>query len=350
MAMPRTSLLIAARNEARNLPGLFAALDALQTPNGGLELWIANDHSTDGTGNLLDAWAAQRPLVRILHVTDRLPGLAGKTNALVQIARQCQGYYLLFTDADCLPCPTWAAAMVAELDAHPTVGITTGTTAIRTKGGLFEGYQAMDWLAAVYAIRVFAAMGVPITAMGNNMACTRVAYLAAGGYEAAGHSITEDFTLFQNIRKAGYGFLHRFNNKVLVYTHAQPNAEAWMSQRKRWFSGALQLPFTSQLPFWVQVATYPTALLLALVNPYWALVLVVGKYVSTTLSVVVPMLVLKELRALRYALLFEPITTWSCCYLTYRYFSNRSVEWKGRVYGEELLPENSAGEKMPDAG
>ncbi len=70
------SVVIAARDEAERLPALVAALEA-QT-HADFEVVAVDDHSTDATPSVLNAWADHDDRVRIVTHT----GAAGKKHAL----------------------------------------------------------------------------------------------------------------------------------------------------------------------------------------------------------------------------------------------------------------------------
>lgn len=96
---PRVSVVVPARNEARNLPGLLASLAAADYPD--FEIVVVDDRSTDGTREL--ARRAARGNARALTVVEgrELPeAWLGKPWACHQGAEAATGDLLLFTDAD----------------------------------------------------------------------------------------------------------------------------------------------------------------------------------------------------------------------------------------------------------
>jgi chlorobactene glucosyltransferase len=79
---PRVTVLIPARNEEANIEKCLDGVFAQDYPN--LDVVVADDRSTDATGQILDRLAAAHPNLRIVHCTqaDILPGWAGKSNAI----------------------------------------------------------------------------------------------------------------------------------------------------------------------------------------------------------------------------------------------------------------------------
>ncbi|MDP5172073.1 MAG: glycosyltransferase family 2 protein [Bacteroidia bacterium] len=95
---PLISILIPARNEARNLPVLLAQLDRLSHPN--LEILILDDNSEDDTPQILAQWAAQHPRHTTLSGKALPSGWLGKHWACHQLAAAATGAYFLYLDAD----------------------------------------------------------------------------------------------------------------------------------------------------------------------------------------------------------------------------------------------------------
>jgi cellulose synthase/poly-beta-1,6-N-acetylglucosamine synthase-like glycosyltransferase len=95
---PRISLVFAARDEEEKLPAALATLEKLNYPN--LEIVAVDDRSQDGTGCILDEFAAAHPRLKAVHVHELPVGWLGKTHALQKGYETASGEWLLFTDAD----------------------------------------------------------------------------------------------------------------------------------------------------------------------------------------------------------------------------------------------------------
>ena len=97
-ACPRISVLFSARDEEEKLPAALRTLMEIDYPD--FEVVAVDDRSRDRTGEILDAFAAAYPRLRVVHV-DRLPeGWLGKPHGLVKAYDASSGEWLLFTDAD----------------------------------------------------------------------------------------------------------------------------------------------------------------------------------------------------------------------------------------------------------
>lgn len=87
---PSVSILLAAHNEERNLPGKLACLRVLHYPRHLLQIVIASDGSTDGTDDLLRQAPDVVPV--LLHPA------VGKAEAINQAARAATGEILVCLD------------------------------------------------------------------------------------------------------------------------------------------------------------------------------------------------------------------------------------------------------------
>jgi glycosyltransferase involved in cell wall biosynthesis len=110
---PQVSLIVAARNEARNIEAGVRSLLALDYLR--LELLVVNDRSTDATGAILDRVAAEHPRLNVVRLTELPAGWLGKNHALHYGARRAAGEWLLFSDADVVMEPTALARAVGYL-------------------------------------------------------------------------------------------------------------------------------------------------------------------------------------------------------------------------------------------
>jgi cellulose synthase/poly-beta-1,6-N-acetylglucosamine synthase-like glycosyltransferase len=115
-APPRVSVIVAARNEERNIREALQSLLRLDYPD--YQLIVVDDRSEDGTGCILDKMAAADRRLRVIHLAALPTGWLGKNHALWTGSRQADGDLLLFTDADIVMEATLLTRAVAYLQAH----------------------------------------------------------------------------------------------------------------------------------------------------------------------------------------------------------------------------------------
>jgi 1,2-diacylglycerol 3-beta-glucosyltransferase len=325
---PRVSILVAARNEEGTIERCLRALAALNYPASQLEILIADDSSTDDTAAVVQRFIADKPQFRLLPIRHRLGTARGKSNALAHLCRAATGAYFLITDADMALAPGWVQAMLAA--APPGVGVVTGIT---TAGGsLFGRWQGLDWLFGLNLIRLLTDLGLPITAVGNNMLVTRAAYESIGGYEALAFSITEDLQLFTQIVAQGWGYRNLIDPRTLGVSVAQPTVRHLLHQRKRWMKGAGRLPwqlgalFSSYGVFYT-VLGWPGLLPLPTMLALWA-----GKVLCQTAFLAITLRQAGHRERLSVLLLYEwYLLAMSLAVLAYTAWPG-AIQWKERRY------------------
>lgn len=104
MGAPAISVIVPARNAAATI-GRAAAAIAAQKVEGGLELIVVDDGSTDATARIAEEAGA-----KVLRGPALGPGAARNRGAAGAAAPR-----LAFTDADCFPAPGWAAVGLEAL-------------------------------------------------------------------------------------------------------------------------------------------------------------------------------------------------------------------------------------------
>jgi cellulose synthase/poly-beta-1,6-N-acetylglucosamine synthase-like glycosyltransferase len=236
---PLVSVLIAARNEEANIAACLDAICAQTYPAERMEIWVGNDQSEDGTAEIVMCYEKAYPNIHSLLIESQWKHLKGKANVLAQLAHKARGDYYFITDADVAVQPDWIKTMLASFTTG--VGVITGVTAVEGKS-LFARLQNAEWLFYTAHGDMNAKKDKPVTAMGNNMAVTKQAYWKTGGYENIPFSVTEDYELFKRVIKNGHTFKSVFLQGALAYTKPLPTFKALLYQRKRWFTGAFQLP------------------------------------------------------------------------------------------------------------
>ncbi|NYF09996.1 hypothetical protein HDC94_001152 [Leifsonia sp. AK011] len=106
-AAPMVSVVVAFHDDAARVETALRQLAAIDYPNA--EFLLVDDGSTDATPGLLDAFAAERPAVRVLHNPENR-GVAASRNRAVA---EATGQYLWFADPD----DRWDAGMLGQLVA-----------------------------------------------------------------------------------------------------------------------------------------------------------------------------------------------------------------------------------------
>ena len=206
---PSITVIVPARNEAADISPCLASL--LQQDYANLCIIAVNDRSTDPTGAIIDALAAQHPTkLRALHITELPPGWLGKTHAMALAARQTiaadDPAYLLFTDADVVFRHDAIRRSLAQAIATRADHFVTLPTPLFKSPGeamLLGFLQVMGhWASRLWRVDNPKALRDAVGIGAFNLVCTP-AYLQLGGFERLRMQIVEDVTLARRIKLAG---------------------------------------------------------------------------------------------------------------------------------------------------
>ena len=186
------------------------AFPSFRSNDSQLEILVLDDHSSDGTSELVQDLARQNPRLRLLQGKDLPPGWTGKAWACQQLANEAQGEYLLFIDAD---------TRLADLTLSQAVD-----HARREKADLLSLWPYLEsktWSERLVIpfVHLFILLYLPHwmggrsaslgAANGQFLLFRREAYEKIGGHTAVRGHLVEDIALARKMRAAGLRVLNR---------------------------------------------------------------------------------------------------------------------------------------------
>ncbi len=243
------SVLLAVRNEEKNILRCLSALAEQEYPINDIEILIGNDQSNDRSKELILAFINDKPHFKLIDIQGNIGTAKGKGNVIAHLAHVAEGDYFLITDADVAVPKTWAGGMKAGFNTNH-IGIVTGFTVIGTSPNkkILHLLDSIDWINNIGLMNVASMLRIPTNSMGNNMAVSKTAYLQTGGLEVQPFMITEDLAMFKAIVKNNWQFVHLHSADILGITQPQETFYDLLQQRKRWLNGALKIPIYLTIP------------------------------------------------------------------------------------------------------
>ncbi|ALD22680.1 hypothetical protein AM218_08500 [Hymenobacter sp. DG25A] len=265
--IPKISVLIAARNEAGNLPGLLQDLQAQTLPAARFEVIVVDDYSSDTTASLVRQWAEQVSFsLRLLALSDAPGQGTGKKAALEAALAVAQAPWVVCTDADCRVPADWLR-LHALAASNPATHLVSAPVRLTGSG----------WLAQLQALEMAGLVGVgaagigqkaPTMCNGANLGYRRSTFTAVGGFAGNSHLASgDDEFLLHKIQQrypSGVQFLKESN--ATVSTATQPTIPALLRQRVRWASKWPHYQTTAPQRLAVLVLLTNLALFLGLVS------------------------------------------------------------------------------------
>ena len=287
----RVSVLLAARNEENNIERCLRSLNNLDFPIQNIEICIGDDDSNDRTADIIHKYIKDEPQFHYYKISENIAGLKGKANVLAQLSHKAQGEYFFYCDADIEVSSTWITSMLSQFKEN--TGVVVGLTRMK-KNHFLADLLSLEWLFILTVIRFLALFKIPVTGLGNNMAVTKEAYFAVGGYEKIGFSIVEDFALFMAIVKKKYGFVQTYTKNVVSSSEPILSLKDLVVQRKRWMKGVIESPLILQICIISCALFIPSMLILSIWDPQRSIDMVVSHYAFITGISALSILILKQ--------------------------------------------------------
>jgi len=324
------TVIVAARNEEKNILRCMKSLNSLIYPEGKLEIILVDDRSTDETGKIIDGYICDKPKFKKILTKKEIGILKGKTNALANALELARGEIILTTDADCEVNPLWVKTTASYYKED--IGVVNGFTTQFANSG-FSGMQALDFIYLLTAAAGMINLKKPLSCIGNNMSYRKKAYMEVGGYESLPFSVTEDFNLMWSIYSLGkYKIILPLDKCALITSMPCSDFKNLYRQKKRWAVGGIDIPFRGYLVMAWGFLTHTCMLLTPLFFSAVCLYLLIFKL---AIDFFVLYFVHKQLgitKNLRYFIHFQIYYLLYVIALPFIIGISRKVIWKGREY------------------
>ena len=226
-------VLVAAKNEVAVIEQLVNNLLALRYGEGQLQLWIVDDGSVDGTGEILDRLQQQHSSLHVIHRPSEARGW--KSGALNAVLPHLKGEWLLVLDADAQVDP----ALLERL--HPLLKDNSRALQLRkavsnADCNLLTRVQAVEMAVDALIQQGRIAHQGCGELRGNGQVVPRQALLRCGGFNEA--TITDDLDLTMRLQLHGVPIAVVWNPPVAE--EAVSSIGALWRQHQRWAEGGLQ--------------------------------------------------------------------------------------------------------------
>lgn len=205
---PSLSICIPARNEEASIGQLLSSLQPFVRPD--MEILVLDDHSTDGTAQVIRQHEPDLPALRLLQGASLPTGWTGKNWACHQLAQQARGEVLLFVDAD-----VWleSDALGATLDALRNYRADALSAFPRQQ---LDGVVSKA-VVPIMDLLLYAFLPLQLVhrtrarslaaANGQWIAFRRSCYEAIGGHAGLRSEVVEDIALARTVKQHGFRML-----------------------------------------------------------------------------------------------------------------------------------------------
>lgn len=219
------SILIACRNEEKNLPRLFDHLKRINYPSDKFEVIIVDDASSDNSAQLITDFTDEKENFHSILLKEKSNEYKGKKAALKAAAENAKFDFLLFTDADCFPEPEWISSYNKYISEK--TGFVIGSYKEINVSRFRKFCNQIS--SAIYASTT--GLRFPFSAAGGNMAVRKKTFQQVGGYQKIKHNLAgDDKQLLTLIKKTGCEI--RYNPEILVSTTGDHSNSHHKNRRK----------------------------------------------------------------------------------------------------------------------
>lgn len=337
------SVLIPARNEQGNIRATLEAV--LANRNADFEVIVLDDHSTDQTAAIVEAFARRDSRVRLESAPPLPPGWCGKQHACHVLAGLARNPLLVFIDADVRLAPDALSKMAGFMKSRSEVALASGVP--RQELGTFSerlllplihfvllGYLPMAFMRWTKMVGFSAGCGQLFIARAE-------AYRATGGHANIRSTLHDGVKLPRLFRRAGFRTDLFDATDIATCRMYHTNAETWRGLGKNATEG-LGAPGT--------IVPMTILLLGGQVLPLLVLMLALNlnsnvlplATVATALVYLPRLLAVWRFRQPLGSALLHPVGVMTLLAIQWaallRQWRGKPSEWKGRQYGAPAVP------------
>lgn len=270
------SVIVAARNEEKNIGKLIAAVQKQNYPSHLFELIIVDDHSTDKTADVIKPFLSNQIQLIALSVSDKAT-VAYKKAAIDVGIKNSKGDLIITTDADCTMSENWLSTIAAYYEQHHPKMIVMPVV-IKNNHSFLGRFQTLDFMSLQGITGASVHKKIHGMCNGANLAYTRNIFNEVNGFAGIDHIASGDDMLLMHKISKNYKneILFLKSKNVIVETQPETSIADFINQRIRWASKADKYEDKS---------LFPVLLLVYLVNLMMAILFFICMFFNFEFSI-----------------------------------------------------------------
>jgi cellulose synthase/poly-beta-1,6-N-acetylglucosamine synthase-like glycosyltransferase len=230
------SVIIAGKNEKKNIPFLFDSLKKINYPENDFEIIFVDDNSTDDTLLLAKGMLNEFTNLRVIPATNKK--YQGKKGALSVGINESRFDYILITDADCITGKEWLYYYTKKFNEG--YDFLFGNAPFIKKPGLINKFSRFENLRTFFLYRTALKLHLPYSAAARNFGFRKSSFIKIKGYENTTETLSgdDDLLLREAVKnKMKIGFVEAPGSEV--FSFAPDNFRNYLAQKTRHTKTAL---------------------------------------------------------------------------------------------------------------
>lgn len=245
------SVIIAARNEQKNIGLCIESILKQTYPANLFEIVVVDDHSIDSTAAIVDSFKRNNiTLIKLADFEGSKNLNSYKKKAIETGIGLAKGSLIVTTDADCIVQQAWLTTIASYFEETGSVFIAAPVTYADPSSNdssfkkLFKIFQSLDFMTLQGITGASVYKKVHNMCNGANLAYEKSAFHKVNGFEGIDNIASgDDMLLMHKIEKkypGKIGYIKSTN--VIVQTQPSENLKEFINQRVRWASKADRYP------------------------------------------------------------------------------------------------------------
>jgi len=225
------SVIVACRNEEKELPLLLSDLAAQHYSQDNSEVVIVDDGSADSTYATASGFTGIKNY-KVIGNTG-----SGKKKAIKTGVEACMGDLVITADADCRMGPGWLET-IASFHSEQKPEMITGPVVLKGTKGFFQRFQELEFLSLQGITAGTANAGNPVMCNGANLSFVKNAYSASAEQMHPDLVSGDDVFLLHAVKSRRGKISWLESDEAAVTTRSEPTLLSFLKQRARWISKA----------------------------------------------------------------------------------------------------------------
>jgi len=281
------SVIIAFRNEAKNLNALLNSLVNQNMPESLHEIILVNDHSEDESTQIIQPFIEQ---YKNLKLVEAEKDSTGKKAAIRKGISLAKGTLIITTDADCTMNQDWLRTLVNYYEEMNQPDLISVPVLIEPGQSYFSKFQSFEFLSLVGSGAGSIGIYRPILCNAANLAFKKNLFKQQTSSGNNKYASGDDIFLLLYAKKNKKKIHFIKSKEAAVYTKPLKNISEFIIQRIRWISKSpgyndFDINFVAIVVYLLNLL-FVALLIAGFLKPVAFIVFILGLFIKSTIDAI----------------------------------------------------------------